>query len=221
VGIRNYLIERVSGAGQNFGLQRIAAGSAIMPLTVTMNWLIKATRKLVNRRMASCTEHHIWHVDKVKAIVANQDEAVAYFCRGSRNFSKFIDIFDGVFVLEIDLDTMNRRLDERCRDDPDDWGGNQKNGNSVYDCIRRRKTFRKTVLSSTPPRPSRASLMTSFVKVRQPGKTPCIATGEYLTPALTASNGSVQHRRYRRSLGHHASVGNHVSCRIGPVHGTL
>jgi hypothetical protein len=65
-------------------------------------------------------EHHIWHVDKVEALVANQDEAATFFRGGSRNFSKFIGLFDGVFVLEVDLDTLNRRLDER----PDDeWGG--------------------------------------------------------------------------------------------------
>ncbi len=38
---------------------------------------------------------------------------------GSRNFSKFIDLFDAVFVLEVDLDTLNRRLDERTEDE---WG---------------------------------------------------------------------------------------------------
>jgi hypothetical protein len=65
-------------------------------------------------------EHHIWDVDKVKALVANQDEAVTFFCGGSRNFSKFIDLFDGVFFLEADLDTLNRRLDERPEDE---WGG--------------------------------------------------------------------------------------------------
>lgn len=43
-------------------------------------------------------------------------QAVTFFCGGSRNFSKFMDLFDGVFVLEVDLDTLNRRLDER----PDD-----------------------------------------------------------------------------------------------------
>ena len=65
-------------------------------------------------------EHHIWYVDKVKALVANQDEAVTFFCGGSRNFAKFIDLFDGVFVLEVDIDTLHRRLDER----PDsEWGG--------------------------------------------------------------------------------------------------
>jgi hypothetical protein len=55
-------------------------------------------------------------------MVANQDEAVTFFCGGSRNFPKFIDLFDGVFVLEVDLDTLNRRIDVRCRLDPDDWG---------------------------------------------------------------------------------------------------
>jgi hypothetical protein len=67
-------------------------------------------------------EHHIWHVDKVKAIVANQDEPITFFCGGPRNYAKFIDLFDGVFVLEVDLGTLNRRLDERPEDE---WGGEQ------------------------------------------------------------------------------------------------
>jgi broad-specificity NMP kinase len=87
-------------------------------------------------------EHHIWHVDKVKALVANQHEAVTFFCGGSRNFSEFIDLFDGVFVLEVDLDTLNRRLGER----PEMSGAeNKRNGNSLRDCIKRKKTFRRTV----------------------------------------------------------------------------
>jgi hypothetical protein len=71
---------------------------------------------------AQCHEHHIWHVDKVKAIVANQDEPITFFCGGPRNYAKFIDLFDGVFVLEVDLGTLNRRLDERPEDE---WGGEQ------------------------------------------------------------------------------------------------
>ncbi|GLX67584.1 AAA family ATPase [Paenibacillus glycanilyticus] len=65
-------------------------------------------------------EHHIWNVDKVKVLVANKDEAITYFCGGSRNFSKFIDLFDDVFVLEVDPDTLIRRLEER---PADEWGG--------------------------------------------------------------------------------------------------
>lgn len=63
--------------------------------------------------------HHIWDVDKVKAVVADRRNAITFFCGGSRNFARFIDVFDAVFVLEIDRDTLNRRLAAR----PDDEFG--------------------------------------------------------------------------------------------------
>ena len=63
--------------------------------------------------------HHIWDVDRVRAMVADQSERFTFFCGGSRNFAKFQDLFDGVFVLEIDLDTLHHRLDQR----PDDEYG--------------------------------------------------------------------------------------------------
>jgi hypothetical protein len=66
----------------------------------------------------------IWDVAKVKALIANQDEAVTFFCGGTRNSSDFIDLLDGVFVLQIDdLDIVMSRIDERVRVDPSDWGG--------------------------------------------------------------------------------------------------
>ena len=130
MGLRNYLIEGVSGAGktavatelQRRGYQAIhgdrelayrgdpKTGLPIAPATgaPTAIWM---------------SEHQIWDVEKVKAYIANQDEAVTYFCGGSRNFSKFVDLLDGVFVLEVDLDTMNRRIDERVALDPTDFGG--------------------------------------------------------------------------------------------------
>lgn len=58
-------------------------------------------------------EHHLWRVDKVKALVADQDEAATFFCGGFRNHLDFIDLFDGVFVLEVDLNTLRRRLAQR------------------------------------------------------------------------------------------------------------
>jgi hypothetical protein len=64
-------------------------------------------------------QHHIWDVGRVRALVADDSEPVTFFCGGSRNFSTFIDLFDGVFVLDIDLDTLQRRLDQR---PPDEWG---------------------------------------------------------------------------------------------------
>jgi broad-specificity NMP kinase len=119
MGVRNYLIEGVSGTGKTSvcdELQRRGYHS------------VHGDRELAYRgdpetgepRDGFAHEHHIWHVDKVKALVANHAEPVTFFCGGSRNFNKFIDLFDGVFVLEIDLETLNRRLDER----PDsEWGG--------------------------------------------------------------------------------------------------
>ncbi len=69
------------------------------------------------------SEHQIWDAEKVRACVANQEVAVTFFCGGSRNFAKYIDLFDRVFVLEIDRDTMNRRIDERVALDPTEFGG--------------------------------------------------------------------------------------------------
>jgi adenylate kinase family enzyme len=130
MGRRNYLIEGVSGAGktavctelQRRGYQAVhgdrelvyrgdpETGLPMVPETGTPTaiWM---------------SEHHIWDVGKVQAIVANQEEAITFFCGGSRNFAKFIDLFDGVFVLEVDLDTMMRRIDERVGLDPSDFGG--------------------------------------------------------------------------------------------------
>lgn len=36
------------------------------------------------------------------------------------NFHKFVGIFDGVFVLDVDIGTLQQRLDQR---PPDEWGG--------------------------------------------------------------------------------------------------
>lgn len=64
-------------------------------------------------------QHHIWDVARVRALVADHQEPVTLFCGGSRNFSKFIDLFDEVFVLDVDLETLHRRLDQRPQDE---WG---------------------------------------------------------------------------------------------------
>jgi thymidylate kinase len=69
-------------------------------------------------------EHLLWDIDKVKSVVADHSIPISFFCGGSRNFEKFINLFDGVFVLEVDdLDTLYRRLDARVARDPTDWGG--------------------------------------------------------------------------------------------------
>jgi hypothetical protein len=69
----------------------------------------------------------IWDAEKVRALVADPNHAVTFFCGGSRNSDRFIDLFDKVFVLEIDLDTLNRRLAARPENE---WGGTAREGES-------------------------------------------------------------------------------------------
>ena len=61
--------------------------------------------------------------DKVREIAANKEDEVTFFCGGLRNFDKFIDLFDKVFVLDVDTETLKQRLDSRT---VDDWGGTKK-----------------------------------------------------------------------------------------------
>jgi thymidylate kinase len=118
MGIRNYLIEGVSGTGKTSVCRELQRRGfhAINGDTELAYQGDPATGEPLE---GLAHEHHIWDVAKVKALVADRSAPITYFCGGSRNFSSFIELFDGVFVLEIDLDTLNRRLDAR---GADEWG---------------------------------------------------------------------------------------------------
>ena len=122
VGMRNYLIEGVSCTGKT---------SVCKELRRRGYHAINGDTELAYQGDPETGEptddvpshwHHIWRVDRLRALVADQNERFTFFCGGSRNFSKFLDLFDGVFVLEIDSETLNRRLDQR----PDDEFGAQQ-----------------------------------------------------------------------------------------------
>jgi hypothetical protein len=119
MGRRNFLIEGLSGTGKT---------SVCDELLRRGHQAIHGDRELAYRGDPETGEptdgfgheHHIWDVEKVRALIADRTEPVTFFCGGSRNFAKFIDLFDAVFVLEVDLATLHRRLDAR----PDEeWGG--------------------------------------------------------------------------------------------------
>jgi adenylate kinase family enzyme len=134
MGKRNYLIEGVSGTGKT---------SVAEELQRRGYHVLHGDRELKYRgdpktgepvhepvhesewdKAVWQQEHLLWDIDKVKSVIADHSKAISFFCGGSRNFSKFIDLLDGVFVLEVDdLDTLYRRLDERVVRDPTDWGG--------------------------------------------------------------------------------------------------
>lgn len=127
MGVKNYLIEGVSGSGkttvcdelQRRGYQAIHGDRELA---------YQGDPETGEPTDGLQHEHHIWDLDKVKALVANRDVAVTFFCGGSRNFSKFIDLLDGVFVLEVDLETLNRRLEAR---PIGEWGAKQSERDMV------------------------------------------------------------------------------------------
>lgn len=125
MGIKNYLIDGVSCAGkttvcnelQKRGYQVIHGDDELA------YWGDLKTGKPVGGTDENRT--WMWDVEKVRALAADQNHAVTFFCGGSRNSNRFIHLFDEVFVLEIDLDTLNQRLAARPKTE---WGGTAEEG---------------------------------------------------------------------------------------------
>lgn len=112
MGVRNYLVEGVSGTGKT-SVCRELNRRGYQAINGDTDLAYQGDPETGEATDTAVHEHHIWDVGRVRALVAEQHEPVTFFCGGSRNFSKFIELFDGVFVLEVDLDTLLRRLDQR------------------------------------------------------------------------------------------------------------
>jgi hypothetical protein len=119
MGVRNYLIEGVSCTGKTSVCDELRRRDyhCIHGDRDLAYWGDPKTGEPLD---SSAYEHWIWDVDKVRAMVADQSHAASFFCGGSSNSDRLIDQFDGAFVLEVDLDTLNRRLVLRPEDE---WGG--------------------------------------------------------------------------------------------------
>ena len=130
MGVRNYLVEGVSGAGKT---------SVATELQQRGHHVIHGDRELAYRgdpetgeRLSSAASarleggpaaihrHHLWDVEKVSALTDDASHPVTFFCGGSRNFEQFADRFDGVFLLVVDLETLEARLAAR---PADEFGG--------------------------------------------------------------------------------------------------
>lgn len=118
VGVRNYLVEGVSGTGKTSVCRELSRRGyqAVNGDTELAYQGDPATGEPTD---TAAHEHHIWDVERVRALAADHREPVTFFCGGSRNFARFIDVFDEVFILDIDLETLHRRLDQRPQDE---WG---------------------------------------------------------------------------------------------------
>jgi broad-specificity NMP kinase len=128
MGVKNYLIDGVSCAGKT---------TVCVELQRRGHHTIDGDRELAywgnlktGEPVGGGADKHrtwMWDVEKVRDLVADKNHAATFFCGGSRNSGHFINLFDGVFVLEIDLDTLNRRLAARPENE---WGGTASEGES-------------------------------------------------------------------------------------------
>ena len=127
MGVRNYLIEGLSGTGKTSVATELQQRSyhvihgdrelAYKGDPQTGEPLDGSAHKQNRLDVAFGHKHHLWDVDKVKSLVADRSRPISFFCGGSRNFHRFIDLFDRVFVLDVDLDTLERRLASRPEDE--------------------------------------------------------------------------------------------------------
>lgn len=124
MGIRNYLIEGIWCTGKTSACNELRRRGyhTVSGDDELAYWGHPTTGEPLD---SSAFEHWIWDVDKVRAVVADQTHDASFFCGGSRNFAHFIDLFDEVFVLEVDLETLNERLALRSEAD---WGGLPSDG---------------------------------------------------------------------------------------------
>ncbi len=129
MGTKNYLIEGVSGTGKT---------SVATELERRGHHTVHGDRELAYKGDPQTGEpldmtkygvpvdvafghrHHVWEVGKVKLMIADVSHPITFFCGGSRNFHQFIDLVDGVFVLDVDRATLERRLASR---PADEFGG--------------------------------------------------------------------------------------------------
>ncbi|WP_234794603.1 nucleoside/nucleotide kinase family protein [Xaviernesmea oryzae] len=157
-GIRNYLIDGVSGTGKT---------SVATELERRGHHVLHGDRMLAYRGDPLSGErlivpddapldaafrhrHHIWDVAKVRALTADRSHPLSFFCGGARNFPAFLPLFDGVFVLDVDRETLIHRLASRA---DDEFGGKPEE----RDLILRLHTTREdvpqnaTVIDATAP----------------------------------------------------------------------
>ena len=123
MGKKNYLVEGVSGTGKTSVCHELRRrGYAAFNGDRDLRLHPDRTTDERCTVIASPEARHarnLWDVDQVRRLAADQDDEATFFCGGSRNFAAFIDVFESVFVLDVDADTLKQRLASR----PDDeWG---------------------------------------------------------------------------------------------------
>lgn len=123
MGVRNYLIEGVSCAGKTAAaseLERrgyhVIHGDRLLAYQGDPETGRRIAPHEIQARSGEAAfrhAHHIWDVGLIERLVADDSHQITFFCGGARNHASFLHLFEGVFVLEIDRDTLLARLAER------------------------------------------------------------------------------------------------------------
>lgn len=121
MALRNYLIEGVSCTGKSSVYKELKK-RGYTAIDGDNELAYQGDPKTGVATDEPSHKHHIWDVKKVDSLLNNKEDVI-FFCGGSRNFEKFIDRFDEVFVLDIDRKTLESRLDGR---EKDDWGSTEE-----------------------------------------------------------------------------------------------
>lgn len=126
MGVKNYLIDGVSCAGKTTVCRELQRRGyhVIHGDRELAYWGDLKTGEPVDGG-ADAQRAWLWDVAKVSALAADQSHAVTFYCGGCRNAERIIGLFDEVYVLEIDRETLDRRLADR----PENaWGGTAEEG---------------------------------------------------------------------------------------------
>jgi len=128
MGVKNYLIDGVSCAGKTTVCNELQRRGyhAIHGDRELAYWGDLQTGEPVDGR-ADAQRTWLWDVATVSALVADHTHAATFLCGGSRNADRFIGLVDEVFVLEVDRETLDRRLAARPETK---WGGTAQEGES-------------------------------------------------------------------------------------------
>ncbi len=169
MGVKNYLVEGVSCSGKTSvatELQRQGYHVIHGDRELAYKGDPKTGLPLEGRQggawatdVAFAHRHHLWCVERVKDLAADQSHAATFFCGGARNISAFIGLFDAVFILKLDRATLEKRLSARPEDE---FGGKAEERRSSWRSTRVGMTFRRKASRSIPPSPSKRLLRSCY-----------------------------------------------------------